>query len=210
MVRLDKLCLQKRAAFTLVELLVVVALITVLIAILLPTLGKVRGHAARIACLSNLRQLGIALLSYANENRGVFPGAASVLQGQDEDWVHWQPNRDAKNSTLWAHLGGNLEVLKCPLGVPERLGGPAPPYPYSYSVNMRFTSLFTRGVIPAWAHPPCKLGRVVKPSRKILAAEEDATVISDGAWHRDSGPNSKMPYISLRHDGDGREYSDPN
>ena len=133
-----------------------------------------------------------------------------MFQAQNEDWVYWQPDRDARESRLWPYLGGDLEVLKCPLGVPQRPATPTPPYPYSYSVNLRFTSLYTQGGVQSWQHPPCKLGRVVKPSRKILAAEEDTTLINDGAWHReDNGLNGKLPYISVRHDGEGREYSNP-
>ncbi len=60
-------------AFTLVELLVVVAIIAVLIALLLPALNKAREQANRVACLGNLRQIGLAAVMYAGENRGSFP-----------------------------------------------------------------------------------------------------------------------------------------
>jgi len=63
----------KIAAFTLVELLVVIGIIAVLIAILLPSLNKARDAANRTACLSNVRQLSVFAIMYANENRGRFP-----------------------------------------------------------------------------------------------------------------------------------------
>jgi prepilin-type N-terminal cleavage/methylation domain-containing protein/prepilin-type processing-associated H-X9-DG protein len=62
-----------RGAFTLVELLVVVGIIAVLIAILLPALGKARASSRRVACGSNLHQVGIAIHAYANENKGSIP-----------------------------------------------------------------------------------------------------------------------------------------
>src|SRR5213592_4579935 len=202
--------MRRKTAFTLVELLVVVGIVGVLIALLLPSINKARRHAAQVTCLSNLRQLGIALIAYANESKGCFPAAASALREQDEDWVHWQPTRDVKNSALWSHLGGNVDVLKCPLGVPERPAGTAPPYPFSYSVNTKFTGLVTTASSRSWNRPPCRLGDVRQPSRKMLAVEEDSSTISDGAWYADVSKwwfGDNMVYISVRHDRDGREYS---
>jgi prepilin-type N-terminal cleavage/methylation domain-containing protein/prepilin-type processing-associated H-X9-DG protein len=64
---------QRRRAFTLVELLVVIGVIAVLIAILLPTLARARSASRRANCLSNLHQIGLAIHDYANANNGCIP-----------------------------------------------------------------------------------------------------------------------------------------
>lgn len=61
------------AAFSLVELLVTIAVIAVLIGILLPVLSGARNEARRITCAQNLRQIGIALHAYANDSNGAIP-----------------------------------------------------------------------------------------------------------------------------------------
>ena len=67
-----------RRAFTLVELLVVVGLITVLIAILLPVLGKAREAANRAKCAANLRSIGQALTMYTQQYR-YYPAASDLV-----------------------------------------------------------------------------------------------------------------------------------
>ncbi len=64
---------KKQSAFTLVELLLVIAIIAVLIALLIPALSGVREQANRIKCMANLRSIGQAMHLYANDNRNQYP-----------------------------------------------------------------------------------------------------------------------------------------
>lgn len=70
--------LRRACGFTLVELLVVIGIIALLISILLPALGKARKAANTIVCSSNLHQLALAMVMYAQQNRGAILGNGST------------------------------------------------------------------------------------------------------------------------------------
>jgi prepilin-type N-terminal cleavage/methylation domain-containing protein len=94
-------------AFTLIELLVVVAIIAVLAALLLPALSRAKEAARSANCLSNLRQLGIASVTYTMDNKGTLPFFW--------DWLRSPPNSMADLSTglLYPQLRSK-RVYLCP------------------------------------------------------------------------------------------------
>jgi len=75
-----------RRRFTLVELLIVITVMAILIALLLPVLGRARESARRIVCLSNLRQLAMASLSYAGDHGGHVPLGDTFSWGASAVW----------------------------------------------------------------------------------------------------------------------------
>jgi prepilin-type N-terminal cleavage/methylation domain-containing protein len=98
--------MRKHSAFTLVELLVVIGIISVLVALLLPALTQARRQAKLVACASNLRQLGIVLTDYASSNRGFTPCC-----------YYWGNRTDnARLNAGQVMVGPNNPPLMVPLG----------------------------------------------------------------------------------------------
>ena len=121
----------RKRAFSLVELLVVIAVVAVLIGMLMPALQRAREQANQIECLSNISQLTMAILMYCQDNQGWFPRAAPYAESSakivgpgvpagmatgesPQDYIWWQqasrdtlaaPDRDIFNSPVLKYLG---------------------------------------------------------------------------------------------------------
>src|ERR1041384_2887360 len=89
-------------AFTLIELLVVIAIIAILAALLLPALAKAKNQSLNATCKSNMRQIALGILMYADENRDYLPWPGEVDSNREPDWVFGgQGTIDPKNPNSW-------------------------------------------------------------------------------------------------------------
>jgi|GEM_PF-1992086 len=101
----------RRSGFTLIELLVVIAVIAIISAILLPIIVSAREKASRSKCLSNLRQIGSAIIMYADDYEGrVYP--AVYNEGWDCPTGLYPPGSNW--STALGAYAKSLEVFRCP------------------------------------------------------------------------------------------------
>ncbi|MFO0914959.1 MAG: DUF1559 domain-containing protein [Pirellulales bacterium] len=145
---------QNRRAFTLVELLVVIAIIAILVMLLLPAVNAAREAARRTGCLNNIRQVGLALNVHEN-TFGLYPPSwnagggwsaqAQLLPFLEENSIHSRINFNAPYSQAAAIGDGPLSALRvepyqCPSEVNAQLrlskAGTPEHFPLNYGVNL--------------------------------------------------------------------------
>ena len=129
----------KRQAFTLIELLVVIAIVGLLAAVMFPVFAHVRENGRRTVCLSNLRQLGIAAIQYAQDSDGYLPpynnyqNPTAVLA--NKTW----PDQSLQLLASMRPYTGTNEIWFCPTDPYARVGGSPIPVAAGY-VNHRLSS----------------------------------------------------------------------
>ena len=112
--------MRKGKAFTLIELLVVISIIALLMAILVPTLQRVRNQAKALVCQTNLKEWGTVLALYADENEGRLP----VLSSSAVLWFFrgsWLPEGDPNRPRVFQRVV-TKGIACCPMAVKVRPG----------------------------------------------------------------------------------------
>jgi prepilin-type N-terminal cleavage/methylation domain-containing protein/prepilin-type processing-associated H-X9-DG protein len=182
-----------RNGFTIVELLVVVSIITILLAIVLPSLSRAREVAERVGCLSNMKQGTLIAIVYAQENRDRLPFSTNYTADP------------AKSHKTWADLVDQYEssgrLRKC-LGranVGWRLASPRSFYNVTTEAAPRYfdpnATLFARN--DQWigsASSQRRLGTIKKNHDKLMA------IVDNGGNSRFAGGYPCGEYVRFRHD----------
>lgn len=173
------------SAFTLVELLAVIAIIGILAAILIPTIGKVRANARTTQCVGNLRQIGLAGLLYAGNNKGMLPIRGSANLPGSEYGKNW-------NAKISPYLAMDKVTARSRFNCPS---APPPATDDETSYNVSF-----------FLDPAPLLGRVNNLTSHVVMVTDAPVGNYDGIWPWNySGYNHQQRLQMFRHNGNTRQ-----
>lgn len=192
----------QRRGFTLVELLVVIAILAILAALLLSSLADAKASARSAACKSNLRQLGIALISFTDE-QDHYPSESyrdtSISPFATYGWPAY----------LLPYVSSNTQVFRCPATGPEFEWPTSPSpkgYPFPFNIDAgttRFSYGYNRWAVAnvggyglgGAPGSEIRASKVLRPDDMIALGDTDGSGTWDGdiSFHRLAAPGGPQP-----------------
>lgn len=186
-------------AFTLVELLTVIAIVGILAAIVIPMVGKIRESANKSACASNLRQVGIAMNAYLADNREALPGYNKITDKDGEFYAlvrdvgpRWQLDNGRPTRALISHLAPYMDIqIKIPAtgsvtGISKfavcpaipTAGNAEPASSYYLSKNVRLNDGTLRRPFAFDGKPSIKRFDMANPGNAVAMFDIDAPILT--------------------------------
>jgi prepilin-type N-terminal cleavage/methylation domain-containing protein len=178
-----KMNFSKKRHFTLIELMVVIAIIAILASMLLPALKQAQEMSRRAVCISQLKQLCTALTVYAGENNSIFPD-----QRWDDGNYPYCAGSEVKGGSVWKLVPGYIDtgrVFYCP-SHPKSRG--APYYEYHWlttDISRETDYMFYFGIFDNWRNWPNAPLSLRDPHTWLLIGDQAVPTRTQRACHWD-------------------------
>lgn len=202
-----------RRAFTLIEVLVVIAVLALLISILLPAMSKARQTGLITVCLSNLRQITLSSIGYASDYKDISPDPAWLpLPTKYRAWLYSGTvvsvvNNKLGSSTgsIWPYMGGDIDQANATLQKIYRCPSHKPPFKHVNQSTDNITSYLMNGAVVGFGKSKVayQLNRFRPDAWWFWETDEFLSGWNDGSSFPDEG-------LSKRHGQSRRDTAGPN